>query len=127
MVIRWSGAARWKVKGQRSCSAYLADRSRTIVRYFLVCVYAVLDCSVCLWIIFLCCCFCYWCSAVVKCTFLFLPQLHFVHVQCLQKSSFFVSVSYFFAVCAGLHLLELLPLCMSMSTFPSSRRSCKAS
>ncbi|KAK2174956.1 hypothetical protein NP493_764g00020 [Ridgeia piscesae] len=79
---------------------------------FLVCLYAVHDCSVCLCILFLRCCF--WCSrsAVVNCTFCFLPQCHFVVVYRKPVLLLVFLLSQNFAACADPHLLDLLPLCV---------------
>ena len=74
---------------------------------------SVLDCSVCLCVLFLCCCFCCSRSAVVNCTFLFLPHLHFVESVCRNTVFLLVFLlSQNFAACAGPHLLDLLPLCV---------------
>ena len=80
---------------------------------FLFCFYAVRDCSVCLCVLFLCCCFCCSRSAVVNCTFLFLPHLHFVDSVCRNPVFLLIFLlSQNFAACSGPHLLDLLPLCV---------------
>ena len=90
-------------------------------------VVAVLDCSVCFCIVCMCCCFYCSCSAVVNCTFLSLTQLQFLRVSAEIQSFCW----YFFFPRTSLHVSALIFLicchCVSMSMFPFSRRSCKAS
>ena len=104
-----------------------ASLPRSSMKFFFVCFYAVLDCSVCLCIHFLCCCF--YCSrSVIVCTF---PFLAFLNCTLLTVSAEIQSFCwYFFFPRTSLQVLVHISLicchCVSMFILPSSRRSCRA-
>ena len=66
---------------------------------------------------------------IVNCTFLFLPHLHCVDSVCRNEIQ--SCYWYFVFLRTSLHVLVLISLicchCVSMSMFPYSRRSCRAS